>query len=296
MTIGLLFIAGILPGIVLVTLFLLTVSDMIPLDPASAPDAAELEDGRKAICGTASVLVLFVIVLGGNFGGMFTPAEASGIGATGAAVIALLRGHLRTLVEWRSCLVESAVTTAKIFIVLFGAVVFTQFINLSSMPYDLLDFVGARDMNGALLVLFICLFALLTGMVFETIGIIVLLVPVFLPALYALGIDMIWFGTIVVLVIEIGLITPPIGMNVFVVRSVLPTVRLADIFRSVGSYILALEIGLIAVYSIPSIANVPSVNRTITSMLNIKNILFIMAVHLRWDNLSCCGHPQSGNA
>ena len=153
-------------------------------------------------------------------------------------------------------------TTAKIFIVLFGAVVFTQFINMSGAPYDLLDFVGDWDMNGAQLIIFICVIALLMGMVFETIGIIVLLVPVFLPALYALDVDMIWFGIIVVLVIEIGLITPPIGMNVFVVKSVLPEVRLSNIFRGVGFYVIALGLGLIAVYSFPAIATfLPSVAR-----------------------------------
>jgi len=254
--IGLLFIAGILPGIMLVLLFLLAVAVMVRLDPGAAPEAALLdaERKRKAVRGTTPVLVLFVIVLGGIYGGIFTPTEASGIGATGAAVIAFLRGHLRSLAEWRICLVEAAMTTAKIFMVLFGAVVFTQFINLSGMPYDLLDAVDAWDMNGPQLVLFVCAIALLMGMVFESIGIIVLLVPVFLPALYALDVDMIWFGIIVVLVTEIGLITPPIGMNVFVVKSVLPEVRLADIFKGVGFYIVALGVGLIAVYSVPQIA------------------------------------------
>ena len=153
-------------------------------------------------------------------------------------------------------------TTAKIFIVLFGAVVFTQFINLSGMPYDLLDLVDEWDLDGRELVIFICIIALLMGMVFESIGIIVLLVPVFLPALYALDVNMIWFGIIVVLVTEIGLITPPIGMNVFVVKSVLPQVRLIDIFRGVGFYIVALGLGLIAVYSIPQIATfLPSIAR-----------------------------------
>lgn len=262
--IGLLFIAGILPGLMLVMLFLLAVSIMVRLDPASAPAAAELdaERKRKAIRGTTPVLVLFVIVLGGIYGGVFTPTEASGIGATGAAVIALLRGHLRTLAEWRVCLVEAAMTTAKIFIVLFGAVVFTQFINLSGMPYDLLDAVDDWQLDARELVIFICIIALLMGMVFESIGIIVLLVPVFLPALYATGVDMIWFGIIVVLVTEIGLITPPIGMNVFVVKSVLPQVRLADIFRGVGFYIAALAIGLVAVYLFPQIATfLPSIAR-----------------------------------
>ncbi|MEL6522365.1 MAG: TRAP transporter large permease [Pseudomonadota bacterium] len=262
--IGLLFIAGILPGMMLVLLFLLAVSIMVRIDPASAPAAAALEPERKskALRGAMPVLVLFVIVLGGIYGGIFTPTEASGIGACGAAVIALLRGHLRTFAEWRLCLVEAAMTTAKIFIVLFGAVVFTQFINLSGMPYDLLDQVDAWQLDGPGLVLFICLIALLMGMVFESIGIIVLLVPVFLPALYATGVDMIWFGIIVVLVTEIGLITPPIGMNVFVVKSVLPQVRLVDIFRGVGFFIAALGLGLIAVYNVPQIATfLPSIAR-----------------------------------
>ena len=292
--IGILFIAGILPGIMLVTLFLLTVSVMVRLDPDAAPDAAELEDERKrkAIRGTAPVLALFVIVLGGIYGGMFTPTEASGIGATGAAVIALLRGHLRTLAEWRSCLVEAAMTTAKIFLVLFGAVVFTQFINLSGMPYDLLDFVDARNMNGAQLVLFICLIALLMGMVFETIRIIVLLVPVFLPALYALDIDMVWFGIIVVLVIEIGLITPPIGMK-----------RLCRQFGSAhgsaGRHFSWRRLLCACAGDWPGRRllhpvnrNVPSFSRTIISMLNVKNIFFIMADQLRWDCLSYYGHPH----
>ncbi|MEQ9039473.1 MAG: TRAP transporter large permease [Silicimonas sp.] len=262
--IGLLFIAGILPGILLVMLFLLTVAVMVRLDPASAPAAAALDAKRKrkAVRGTTPVLLLFILVLGGIYGGIFTPTEASGIGACGAAAIAFVRGHLRTIGEWRLCLVEAAMTTAKIFIVLFGAVVFTQFINLSGMPYELLDKVDEWELNGRQLVIFICIIALLMGMVFESIGIIVLLVPVFLPALFATGVDMIWFGIIVVLVTEIGLITPPIGMNVFVVKSVLPQVRLADIFRGVGFYIVALGIGLVAVYSFPQIATfLPSIAR-----------------------------------
>lgn len=262
--IGLLFIAGILPGMLLVLLFLLAVSVTVRLDPASAPDADDLdsERKRKAIRGTLPVAALFTVVLGGIYGGVFTATEASGIGAFGAAVIATLRGHLRSVSALRVCLVEAAMTTAKIFIVLFGAVVFTQFINLSGMPYDLLDFVEDAQFSPAGLVAFICLIALLMGMVFETIGIVVLLVPVFLPALYATDVDMIWFGIIMVLVTEIGLITPPIGMNVFVVKSVLPRVKLTDIFRGVTTYIAALGIGLVLVFSFPQFATfLPSIAR-----------------------------------
>lgn len=254
--IGLLFIAGILPGILLVCLFLLVVSVFVRVDPSAAPEAEPLDEARRkeAVRGTMPMLVLFVVVLGGIYGGGFTATEASGIGACGAALIAFMRGHLRTITEWRESLVEATVTTAKIFIVLLGAIVFAQFINLSGLPYDLLDYVEDWGLSAWQLVAFISLIALMMGMVFEAIGILVLLVPVFLPALSASDVNMIWFGIIVVIVSEIGLITPPIGMNVFVVSSVLPDVRLGDIFAGVMPYILALMLGLVLVFAIPGIA------------------------------------------
>lgn len=254
--ISLLFIAGILPGLLLVLLFLLAVMVTVRLDESAAPAASPLspERQRAARRGTLPVLILFIVVLGGIYGNVFTATEASGIGATGAAVIALTRGHLRTLSEWRVCLVETAITTSKIFIVLFGAVVFAQFVNLSGLPYDILDFVDDQALSPMELVLFITLIALFMGMVFESIGILVLLVPVFLPALTQSGVDMIWFGILVVLVTEIGLITPPIGMNAFVVKSVLPEVKLGDIFRGITPFVVALLLGLILVLLFPPIA------------------------------------------
>lgn len=256
--IALLFIAGILPGLLLVALFMLAVAIMVRLDPEAAPPSPPLDAERRkrARRGTIPVLVLFIVVLGGIYGGIFTATEASGIGAVGAAVIALTRGHLRTIQSWRICLVEAGITTSKIFIVLFGAVVFSQFINLSGLPYDILDFVDDAELTSTQLVLFIILIALLMGMVFESIGILVLLVPVFLPALSQSGVDMIWFGIIVVLVTEIGLITPPIGMNAFVVKSVLPEVKLSDIFLGITPFVIALMVGLILVFFLPWIATV----------------------------------------
>lgn len=254
--IGLLFIAGILPGLLLVVLFLIAVGITVRRDPLAAPDAPPLETARRkeAVQGTLPVLILFVVVLGGIYTGAFTATEAAGIGSFGAAVIAVLRGHMRHLAEWRECLVDATTTTATIFIVLLGAIVFSQFINLSGLPYDLLDFVDAWELTPFQLVVFICFIAILMGMVFESIGILVLLVPVFLPVLSISGVDMIWFGILVVLVSEIGLITPPIGMNVFVVKSVLPDVQLGAIFRGVLPYIGALVLALILVLAFPGIA------------------------------------------
>jgi TRAP-type C4-dicarboxylate transport system permease large subunit len=150
--------------------------------------------------------------------------------------------------------VDATITTAKIFIVLLGAIVFSQFINLSGLPYDLLDFVDEQQLTAMQLVAFIAFIALLMGMIFEAIGILVLLVPVFLPALGSTGVDMIWFGIIVVIVSEIGLITPPIGMNVFVVKSVIPDAKLRDIFAGVVPFIFALLLGLVLLFMMPSIA------------------------------------------
>lgn len=254
--IGLLFIAGILPGVMLVCLFMIAVGVVVRRDPLAAPPSPALEPQRakEAVRGTLPVLFLFILVLGGIYSGAFTATEASGIGACGAAFIAVLRGKLSSWASWRLCLVDAANTTATIFIVLLGAIVFSQFINLSGLPYDLLGFIGDWDLSPFQLVLFICFIAILMGMVFEAIGILVLLVPVFLPALIISDVDMIWFGILVVLVSEIGLITPPIGMNVFVVKSVLPDVRLGAIFKGVVPYIIALLVGLALVLVFPSIA------------------------------------------
>lgn len=254
--IGLLFIAGILPGLMLVALFLICVGYVVRRDPTAAPPSPPLDQERRkaAVRGTAPVLLLFLIVLGGIYSGAFTATEAAGIGSFGAAVIAVMRGHMRSLSEWRECFVDAATTTATIFIVLLGAIVFSQFINLSGMPYDLLDLVETWQLSPTGLVIFICIIAILMGMVFEAIGILVLLVPVFLPALQLGGVDMVWFGILVVLVSEIGLITPPIGMNVFVVKSVLPDVPLGRIFWGVVPYIVALITGLVLVLLFPAIA------------------------------------------
>ncbi|MEM9429710.1 MAG: TRAP transporter large permease [Pseudomonadota bacterium] len=262
--IGLLFMAGILPGLLLVLLFMAAVAVTVRLDPTAGPagEPLDAERGRQALRGIWPVIALFVVVLGGIYGAIFTPTEASGIGAFGAAVIAILRGHLRTLTEWKDALVEATKTTATLFIVIFGALVFAQFINLSGLPFDLVFLVEDLELTPTQLVLAIALIAILMGMIFESIGILLLLVPVFLPTLYQSGVDMIWFGIVVVLVTELGLITPPIGMNVFVVKSVIPNVRLGQIFRGVVPFIFAIATGLTLVFLVPGIATwLPSILR-----------------------------------
>jgi tripartite ATP-independent transporter DctM subunit len=254
--IGKLFIAGVLPGLLLVLLFLGAVMFTVWRNPGHGPAGEPLppEIKRQALRVVWPVLALFTLVLGGIYGGIFTPTEAAGIGAFGAAVISLTRGHLRTFDEWISTLAEAARTTATLFIVIFGALVFAEFINLSGMPYVLLDTVEAMHLSPTGLVIAIIVIAIFMGMIFESIGILLLLVPVFLPALNQAGTDMIWFGIVVVLVTELGLITPPIGMNVFVVKAVMPDLQLASIFAGVMPFVGAILIALVLIFMFPAIA------------------------------------------
>jgi tripartite ATP-independent transporter DctM subunit len=251
-----LFIAGIIPGLLLVSLFLAAVAITVRINPVAGPagDPMSAERKREALKSVWPVIGLFILVLGGIYGGVFTPTEAAGIGAFGAATIAWFRGYLRTINDWQVSLVEAAKTTATLFIAIFGALVFAQFINLSGMPYDILDAIDKMALSPWQLVVVIAIIAVLMGMIFESIGILLLLVPVFLPALYESGVDMIWFGIVVVLVTELGLITPPIGMNVFVVKSVMPDTRLAHIFVGVVPFIFAILVALILIFSVPEIA------------------------------------------
>ena len=254
--IGKLFMAGVLPGLLLVALFLGAVRVTVWWRPEQGPagDPPDPAVTRRAMRVVWPVGGLFILVLGGIYGSIFTPTEAAGIGAVGAMAISLMRGHLRTLEEWISTLAEAARTTATLFIVIFGALVFAQFINLSGMPYDLLDIVDSLHLPPVGLVLAVVLIAIFMGMIFESIGILLLLVPVFLPSLYQAGVDMIWFGIVVVLVTELGLITPPIGMNVFVVKAVMPDIRLGDIFSGIAPFVGAILIALVLIFLLPEIA------------------------------------------
>lgn len=159
--IGRLFIAGVVPGLLLVAFFIATIAVYVRLFPDAVPasEEAQTQAVPKRAGGALPILVLFLVVLGGIYGGVFTATEAAGIGSVGAAVIAFTRGHMRTLSEWKMCLVEASVTTAKLFMVLFGALVFAQFINISGLPFDLLRFVAQNGLPGWQLVLLVIVIA-----------------------------------------------------------------------------------------------------------------------------------------
>ncbi|MGH8749067.1 MAG: TRAP transporter large permease [Burkholderiales bacterium] len=203
--------------------------------------------------GVISVIALFALVMGGIYGGIFTPTEAAGVGATGAFAFALARRKL-SLKSLLRVLTEAARTTSMLFVILIGAMMFANFINYTSMPGDLRDFVNRFALSPVTVIAAICLVYIVLGCVLESISMILLTVPVFYPLVQHLGYDLVWFGVIVVVVTEISLITPPVGMNVFVLRTLLPEVPTSTVFRGVLPFIVADFFRLSLLVAFPAIS------------------------------------------
>jgi tripartite ATP-independent transporter DctM subunit len=254
--IGKLFIAGIAPGLLLVLLYMAAVLAVVWRRPETGPAGAAVPraERMRAYVNVWPVVALFVLVLGGIYFGIFTPTEASGIGATGAAAFAWWRRRLRSFGQLYESLLETCRTTAALFIVIFGAQVFSNFIDLSGLPGALVAAVEGMHLSPTGTVVAICVICILLGMIFEAIGILLIIVPVFMPILIFQDVDLIWFGIVMVLVVELGLVTPPIGMNVFTVRTIMPDIELGRIFRGVAPFVVADLVALGLLFAFPSIA------------------------------------------
>ena len=244
-SIGKLFIAGIIPGLIGVLFYLLAVRYTVARDPEAGP-AGERTDWRErfsALRGVWAVLLLFFIVIGGLYGFLdvwpvnltFSPTEAAGMGAAGAFLIALSRGNL-SFGDVREVLVETAHTTAALFTVLIGAWIFSNFINLAGLPEQLLAAITTLGLGPMAVMFMILAVYIVLGCVFESLSMLLLTVPIFFPLVTSLGFDPVWFGVIVVVVTEISLITPPVGLNVFVLKGVVGDVSTATIFRGVTPF------------------------------------------------------------
>lgn len=194
-----------------------------------------------------------VVVLGGIYGGVFTATEGAGIGASGAFFFALLRRALTWRVLYQ-VLVESARTTAMLFTILIAAMLFSGFVNFTSMPGDLKDWILAQGFGPLMVVGAMMLIYVLLGTIMEELSMVLLTIPVFFPIVTGLGFDPVWFGVLIVLVVQIGLISPPVGMNLFVLNALLKDVRLGDIFRGVWLFVLMLVLALVAVLEFQPLA------------------------------------------
>jgi C4-dicarboxylate transporter DctM subunit len=255
-SIGKLFAAGVLPGILATFLLCMAVLWITWRDPQAGPRGERSTWGQRftALKGIWAVAGLFIVVMGGIYGGVFTATEGAGIGAFGALCFAVARRALtwRTLFD---ALAESGRTTAMLFTILIGALMFAEFVNYTSMPGDLKQFVTSMNLSPILVVGAICVIYVLLGTAMEELSMILLTVPVFFPLVTHLGFDPIWFGVLIVVVVEIGLISPPVGMNLFVLNALLPEVPTKTIFRGVLPFMLAdvVRLGILIAFPVISL-------------------------------------------
>jgi C4-dicarboxylate transporter DctM subunit len=238
-SIGHLFIAGIIPGILAVLLYMAAVAAFTTINPEAGPAGPRLSWPARftALRQVWMVMVLFLIVIGGIYLGVFTPTEAAGIGAAGAFVAALLRGTL-TLKSLVRILADTARTSAALMAVLVGALIYSNFVNVTGAPELIVESLKALNMPPLAAMAFILLFYLVLGCVFDALAMILLTIPIVFPLVIGLGFDPVWFGIIVVVVVELSLITPPIGMNLFVIHSVARDVPMTTIYRGIFPFIL----------------------------------------------------------
>ena len=251
-SIGKMFAAGILPGLLAIALYLLAVRWTIWRRPDAGPRGARLPWPRRlqALREVWGVLLLFAIVMGGIYGGVFTATEAAGIGACGAFVFAWARKRLSWAIL-SEVLVESARTTAMLFTLLIAATVFANFVNFTSMPGDLKEWITHLGLSPPMIVAAMMVIYVLLGTVMEELSMVLLTIPLFFPIVVSLGFDPVWFGVLIVMVIQIGLISPPVGMNLFVLNTLLPGVRLGTIFKGVWPFVVVQVLMLIVLVAFP---------------------------------------------
>ncbi len=253
--IGKLFIAGVIPGILAVLMYVVTVSIIGYAKPGFLPAGeraswSERVDSLKSVWAT---LLLFAFVIGGLYGGIFTATEAAGAGAGGAYVISVLRGRM-SVKDTLRCLLETTRTTAAVFTILIGALLFGYFLTITQTPQKVTEFLTGLGIGSHGVLWLILLMYMLLGCIMDALAMIILTVPIIFPVIKEMGFDPIWFGVVIVMTVELGLITPPVGMNIFVIKSVIEDVKISTIFSGVSPFILTDIVRLIILVLFPVLA------------------------------------------
>jgi C4-dicarboxylate transporter DctM subunit len=253
-----LFIATVIPGIFLALLFVVAVGVTIFFKPGWGPVGQRTGwSGRiAALKGVWGVLFLFAGVMGGLYSGVFTATESGGIGAAGALLIATLRGKMKGT-ALLNCLVGAGKTTAMIFAIIFGAFIFANFIALSGMTASLVDWIQSLNVGPVGVLLAMALIYLVLGALMESLSLMILTIPVFHAVAINVGINPIWFGIFIVMMIEIGMLTPPLGMNVFTVKTMNPDVPIMTIFKGSMPFVVANLVGVLVLIAFPAMALLP---------------------------------------
>ncbi len=253
--IGKLFMAGVLPGLLAISMYLLTIGLIVAVRPGLLPagPARPWTERAAALKDVWPSLLLFVFVIGGLYGGFFTPTEAGGMGAGGAFLLGLARRKLNRA-NIRVALLQATRTSAAVFTVLIGALLFGYFLTITQSPQKLTAFLTGLGIGRYGVLAMIMLMYLLLGCLMDAMAMIILTVPIIFPVIVALGFDPIWFGIIIVMTVELGLIHPPVGMNVFVIKSVVPELTFTTIFKGVIPFVVTDLVRLVILIAFPVIA------------------------------------------
>jgi tripartite ATP-independent transporter DctM subunit len=254
-SIGRLLLAGILPGILLSCLYMLSIYLLCRAKPEMGPRGprTSMKEKLLSLSGTWGMLLLFALVMGGIYLGVFTPIEAAGVGAFGALIISIIRKQMGVSTVLKS-LRDTMRITAMIFLILIGAEIFTLFLGVSKLPMHLADYIGALALPPYAILSAILLLYIVLGCVLDGLAMIILTIPILFPLIESMGFNAIWFGVLLVIVLEMGLITPPVGMNVFVIKGVARDVPLGTIFRGVWPFLIASCVAILVIMVFPEIA------------------------------------------
>jgi len=253
-SVGLLFMAGFLPGILLAALFILTILTISLIQPEKAPRGPKTSLKEKVVSlkYTWHMILLFLLVLGGIYGGIFTPTEAGAVGAFGAIIITVASRRLN-LRRFFTSLLNAGQTTAMAMLLVVGAFIFMKFLAVSKLPFVIADVIGALEVSRYVIFAGIVFMYIILGMFLDVISAVILTIPIIYPLIVALGFDPIWYGVVIVIIIEMGVVTPPIGINVFILAGVVDT-PLYTIFRGVTPFVVAMILCIVIITIFPEIA------------------------------------------
>ncbi|HZP99125.1 MAG TPA: TRAP transporter permease [Reyranella sp.] len=253
--VGKLFQAGILPGVLAMSMYMLTIAIICRVRPDYLPTVprASWKERKAGLRDVWAPVLLFVLIIGGLYGGVFTPTEAGGVGACGAFLLGVLRGRLGRA-EIRASLLQATRTAAAVFTVLIGALLFGYFLTITQVPQTVTEFLTGLGIGNYGVLALIMLMYLVLGCLMDAMAMIILTVPIIFPVVTQMGFDPVWFGVIIVMTVELGLIHPPVGMNVFVIKSVVQDVSFSSIFKGVLPFIATDIVRLVILIAFPIIA------------------------------------------
>ena len=254
-SIGKLFLAGFFPGILLAALFMITIYVLAKRNPLMGPAGHKTSWREKvtSIKDIWGVLILFLVVMGGIYGGILTPTEAAAAGAFSAFLIALLRRRV-TIHNLITAFMNTLMVTGFVFVIIIGAVLFGYFMAASGVSTALADFVSSLPVSPLGILISILLLYVILGSLMDAFAMVLITMPILFPVILSLGFDPIWFGVLVVIMMEMGMITPPIGMNVFVIKGIARDVPMYTIFQGALPFVLAMGICVAIIVAFPQIA------------------------------------------